>query len=383
MNLSTAAGLGLLGALLAAGPVGLRAEGPPAGEDRAAALVHKLGDDSYRVREEAARELLRLGPEAESALRRGLGDADPEVGKRCGQLLPLVVGRDATRKVAAFLEDRDDRGPPPAGWVRFRKAVGGGEAARTLFAAMYRAHGPLLEAAERDPKAAAGRLGARASAVREALGELDCGAPTRADVAVLLFVAGDERIPADAEGPEAVAAALGELEYRPRLVKDFHDDPAAHALLVTFLRRRTAPAALAGTFGLALRLDVRECVAEAASAATNRALPPAARAAALVLAGRWGGKELIGRLEPLLDDPTPVGTAVVRKRTLSAEVGDVALAALVQLSGQALSDFGFPYTEAVPGLRGLPPPNRLGFADLAGREAARKKWRQWAAARKK
>ncbi|HJZ93746.1 MAG TPA: hypothetical protein VKE40_22920, partial [Gemmataceae bacterium] len=60
----------------------------PTPDPRMAELVKKLGDRSYRVREQAARELVRGGSGAVPALTAGTKDLDPEVSERCRQLLP-------------------------------------------------------------------------------------------------------------------------------------------------------------------------------------------------------------------------------------------------------------------------------------------------------
>ena len=68
----------------------------------------------------------------------------------------------------------------------------------------------------------------------------------------------------------------------------------------------------------------------------------------------------------------------------------MALAMLVQLSGQRLEDYGFPYiTQIQPGFRANQQqviffsPTLMGFSDAAGRDAALKKWKSWSDAAKK
>jgi hypothetical protein len=61
---------------------------------------------------------------------------------------------------------------------------------------------------------------------------------------------------------------------------------------------------------------------------------------------------------------------------------DVALAALIQLSGQDLNDYDFPYLKNFRGIRGPVqlPPNYFGFSDDASRAAAVKRWKDSQAA---
>ena len=96
---------------------------------------------------------------------------------------------------------------------------------------------------------------------------------------------------------------------------------------------------------------------------------------AVILTGKVGGKERVAKLQPLLQDHTSVGSSKLGPTTLNAELADVTLAVLIRASGQKVADYGFPYLQAIPGLKTLPAPERLGFADAPSRQAAFKKWR--------
>jgi serine/threonine protein kinase len=61
------------------------------------ALVRKLGDDSFSVRESASRELVKRGPVARAALKRGCSVADAEVARRCRAALTAVETAWPTR----------------------------------------------------------------------------------------------------------------------------------------------------------------------------------------------------------------------------------------------------------------------------------------------
>jgi len=71
------------------------AGGPPGGAADGAAvesLVHQLADDDYRVREEATRKLIALGPEVARVLRQQFAAAtDPEVQLRLRYVLDNIV----------------------------------------------------------------------------------------------------------------------------------------------------------------------------------------------------------------------------------------------------------------------------------------------------
>ena len=62
-------------------------------QDQAKALVRKLGDDSWKIRDEAESKLQSLGPAAVPALEEALRDQDVEIVYRVERLL-LRLGRD-------------------------------------------------------------------------------------------------------------------------------------------------------------------------------------------------------------------------------------------------------------------------------------------------
>src|SRR5687768_11726139 len=85
---------------------GVGLAGPePAAADPAAEYVRQLASPTYRGRERAAAELLRLGRAAKPALIAGRSHPDPEVQSRCQQLLPQAVALDLQHRVERFLAD--------------------------------------------------------------------------------------------------------------------------------------------------------------------------------------------------------------------------------------------------------------------------------------
>src|SRR5262249_4446261 len=98
-------------------------------------LIRLLGDKSYRVREGAARELIRRGPASVAALPAAVKDPDPEVSERARQLLPQAAAVERNEKLDRLL--KDPSAPPPkglAGLERFLKATGDSKEARELYA---------------------------------------------------------------------------------------------------------------------------------------------------------------------------------------------------------------------------------------------------------
>jgi hypothetical protein len=125
-------------------------------------LVRLLGDPSYGERERASEAVRRLGREAVSALEEGLKASDPEIRRRCAELLPLARRTDVDIRFDAFISDTHVAAPLP-GWTNFRKLAGDDRPARIFFVALGRSDRALLETLEQDPSRAGSQLGERCS----------------------------------------------------------------------------------------------------------------------------------------------------------------------------------------------------------------------------
>src|SRR5215470_11440272 len=120
----------LISLALLAGPATAPARGeapkPTAEEQKKAeVLVKQLGARAFKVREKAARELRQMGLAARLALEAGTRDKDPEVRRRCAELLPEVLGAQLRARVKALLDDKDGKPDHPLpGWKLFRDIAG-------------------------------------------------------------------------------------------------------------------------------------------------------------------------------------------------------------------------------------------------------------------
>jgi hypothetical protein len=68
------------------------AEGPTTQPADVAKLIHQLGDDSYKVRAEAAQHLREIGASAVPALKEAKDSRDPEVRIRVQELIEELTG---------------------------------------------------------------------------------------------------------------------------------------------------------------------------------------------------------------------------------------------------------------------------------------------------
>src|SRR5262245_63636888 len=81
----------------------------PAEKEKARALLRQLGDRKFKVREQATRELLRLGRSAKPILEEGAKDADVEVRRRCDLLLRLASRTDTEIALEDYLSNKNSK----------------------------------------------------------------------------------------------------------------------------------------------------------------------------------------------------------------------------------------------------------------------------------
>ncbi len=314
------------------------------------ALVQKLASDSFEVRTQAEADLLKLGPKAEAALRKGLADSDPQVREQCRQILAKIQQAGRAARFQAFLDDKDDRLTPPLpGWKRYAAMAGNGPDQRKRFLDLYQHAETSFDELERDPKKAAPLLAARITAARTSLLTSSKENEVLRELLLMLLFVGDSRVALEAADYEKVCTVLTILAERSAIVKAFRDNALLRRATWDFLKDRGKASTHARTAVVALALELPEAKDWALQMAQDQKQPGLVRAWAVLLAARVGGKEAIGKLEPLLNDAAVVGTFQLGKTKLTTELGDVTLAALLQQSGRSWRNTAFPTSRRFQG----------------------------------
>ncbi len=349
-------------------------------EEKAAALVRQLGDRSFKVREEADRQLHGMGRAAFTALQAGLAHPNAEVRQRCKQILPAIFEQEMKARLDAFLNDTDpanDHGLP--GWQRFRKMVGSSQTDRELFGRMIRADVRLMDAVENRPKSFVGdRLAARCFQIQMQLQSRDLSVRDSvqfSDVAQLLFLGCHPDLTLTPAATQLVNALTYQPVLRYRLQTGDHT-AAAKTLLLAWIDRNADDANTGNMIAnLLMTTGMKEFVAPALRTAANRKLMAYARAQALVAVGRAGGKEHVAKIESIMTDETCVTPFALNNLRGQTQVRDVALAMAIHVCGQKPADFGFEALKANPNF--IQSYHYLGFANDEARSAAQKKWATW------
>jgi hypothetical protein len=147
---------------------------------------------------------------------------------------------------------------------------------------------------------------------------------------------------------------------------------------VRFLTRCIDAGAVEQAIRAALALKLKEAAGLAVKALRD-AKGRNGYAMAVLAVGKLGTREDIALLEPILKDRTGCGSFGTGGVTGTTELGDVALASLVRLSGHTLKEYGFPAGNLDEWTLQVHGPPILGFPSDKERNAAKQKWKAWAA----
>jgi hypothetical protein len=363
----------------------LRADAPAPTEQqkRAEALVKQLGARSFKVREKAARELRKMGLACRDALAAGTRSTDAEVRRRCAELL----GGLFRAQVKALLADKDGKPDYPLpGWKLFREVAGHDEVARKAFVRMSLTDALLLETLERDPKAAIAICTERHNRLERRLLDSHWNVKMQPDEMlpiILVMCHPREKVPIGLKG--ALSASLQQpTGLREALIGET-PDPLLRRMVLAWLDRQTDEDSLQNALQLVGGLRSKEMTGLPLKVIRQKLGGPYGQASALVALGLIDAKKHRTLFESYLSDRGKVTGFIINTRTErfkgETEVRDVALAFLVQATGQKHTDYGFSFSRAGYSIVALEA-GFLGFSSVKDREAAFKKWAAWKAARK-
>ncbi|MBI1918335.1 MAG: hypothetical protein HYS12_26895 [Planctomycetes bacterium] len=362
-----------------------RAEEPlsPSSEQqkRATALVRQLAERSYRVRERAVRELLTMGLAARKAVEDGTKDKDPEVRKRCLDLLPDILQAEFRAKLEAFRADKDGKKQHDLpGWKLYREIVGNDREARAFFADLCWQNAAIMELLDKEPAQAGAAVANRCEQLQALLrtpqsGRLPSLRPV--DLAPLFLVLSQPRTGTTS----TVTYQLTNLFYQPgiRELLTAKGSTPFKKLVLAWMSRQPEDHTLGHILSTASNLNMPEVVEVAEKVVRSKTTGAQGHAHGMVILGKSGGKKHIELFESFLEDKGNVSSFGIGNNLRgSTEVRDVALAMLVHVTGQKHTDYDFTFSRET-GYSLLFNAPFLGFTTPEERAAAFAKWQQWKA----
>ncbi len=348
-------------------------------------FVHDLGSPTYRVRESASRALIDIGLPAVPALRSALNAEGLEQRVRAARLVHLIEIDAFTHRTREFVETGllplDLKFP---GWEKFHLEIGDDRPAREIYAGMVAAEPELMWQLDHSPLELSRLVEERCTdlvlidqLVAPSSGTSTAN-PSVGTACALLF-----------------AASLGEVRtnyYTSSCLNNLILMNDLGVLLDNSGARAPSPQRdpLRRLIGLWIRSCEVASPMQRLSLAARFDLPEGLDAALEMIHGRIGGRQMqyaifyvaktgdsdqIALLEELLKDETELDSRRYGDNIVySTRVQDVALVAILHLTGQNPVEYGF--DKLRENSQFLYQPDSAGFeSDDARREALRSWWR--------
>jgi hypothetical protein len=359
------------------------------GKDDPAKLVEQLGAEDFAAREAAEKKLKELGAKVKPAVQAGLKSENPEVARRCRAVLDHLRAEEVK---AAFL-----------------KLAGDDDLARSLLTEVLKdAHrarvlGEAVDHPERSGKLyAAEQWRLWQKAVSTPAGAKEADIPTAPEIALSFFL-GSHSSSADSlktepppndsrisEGRRATESGLLCKSLQLELIDPKRRAPYAR-LMAGWLAARSDPWLVSLGLSESRQYRLPEVVPVARQVARNATIDAQHRAVAALALADLGGAAELPTLRAMMDDKTEWSRVREGRDpdgpTLTVQLRDVAVGAVLLLSGQDPGEFGFPAFRD-PGTAELKPHEKLSgrcfaFTSDADREAAHKAARAWLDKQKK
>ncbi len=338
--------------------------------------MKRLGDPRFSVRERATNDLVQLGSDAIGALEDGCQSSDREVRFRSRRVLEIVREYDFQCRLEAFAGGSDVGGGALPGWERFRYEVGEGRPARMLFVEMQKSEPQLLRLLEESPGKIGDALALRVMEIQASLQYERDGSPLDlGTVTAILFICNSTKESSDLPTAQAVTYFLKQTSFTNAL-RAGTERELLRKMLGQWIERSEGWTAYQSLV-MALQYNIPSGLVTAKRLLNETPDPNLAYARyyALLAMARFGSQLDLKLIESFLDDRTPYGATVQVNREVKfrPQIRDVALAALVHLTKQKFSDYGFDRLRLEPIF--VFDMNTIAFENDEKRDEAIQRWR--------
>ncbi len=349
--------------------------------------VRLLGDDSFLTRQEAHDQLARLSMDAFGALTTGLAGSDPEVTRRCRQLLDQLKVRDLEKQLEQFKLGKSDL----PGYKRYAKVVPSLAWGRDFFAEMWKTNPQFLADIEENPERAGAQVVGQIQNIQQVLyGNMRArggqpGQPSVSEVASLLFAAQHPRAMVDIVNLSQLNNFLQHPVIRAAILEEKEGGPGAmRLLLVAHIRAHlNDQTAQVQSLHLCMNLNLKEGKEVGMVILKNPKTNQHTKGLACAVIAKMGTVADAPVLTAVLDDAAHINQFQVGPRGQDkgiTEVRDVALSMLVSLTGQSHKDYGFAFAQQGAQFQHFNTYN-MGFISEKLRREALLKWKAYAASR--
>lgn len=351
-------------------------------------LITQLGDEQYLVREAAEDQIMKRGATMLPLLRNARRSPDPEIRLRATALYQQLSDRVRKDNFSRFEEMAKDVDLP--GWKNFQDRHGDTRATRKLYVSILKNEWDVIVALETQPQMIDYLLFQRANKIREDLYGPNHIQISEGTAAAMLHATSFE----DIRITDATMEQLKFLLAAPQLTSSLQDPDSAGPLLSVFDQwlkanlesERFSQEMRFVVLTTCLREGIKSGKIVAKKMLDERASPiyqngfgqfGAINATqqmmyAMLAIAKLGGKEDIEYLSKYFDDATEVSLPTVQGDQFNTLLKDVALVAVLHLSGENPKDFGYPRISTDPNF--LYNIRSIGFTTAEQREQAFQKW---------
>lgn len=352
-------------------------------------LIEQLGADDFQVRRIAERRLLEIGAPAIPHLKNARTIGDSEIRFQARRLLVRVLRADYQQRIEQFVASTDPQNSFGLnGWKEFSAIAGHDISARRLFVSMQRAEKDLFlswSGQDDDFKKAVesvmSRIGKKSGS--KMLPALACAmlVKTMENESFSNMDRSISRIsPVEVDNYIGSQSFIGDRLDKDRMLRVIK--AGTHEASFTRLIRSwldSLPNAIS-SMRIKLRVinrhELQGYLDFAADSLDNKEIGAEVRAQTISFVARSRQPKYLEILEQLLSDESFIGefqTGYKHSEKIRVQIRDLALAALVYISGQSYSDFGF------VNYNGLDDQfiilSQAGFATQQQRDASIAKWR--------
>ncbi len=309
-------------------------------QEKARRLIEQLASDQFAERERATAQLILLGLPAVEPLREASRSDDREVQQRSQMVLSVVHELDFQNRLESFEQSEDaDKSYGLPGWDRFRELVGHTAAARELFAAMQKAERSLLSAELEEGEQAAEALARNCQRLRFSV-QIFGARHELPPIAAALFVATNPDIPLRATTHSALVNLVQQDALKNALASESHEAMIRRLLAAWILRDDAVPANQLLLMALQHQIDQ---VLPRARKIAKRPFEADSfdRYFAVLCLAKFGDKDDLSILVPLMDDKKIVTSYRLNNKTYDVQMRDVVLAALLMLTKNDPSEFAY------------------------------------------
>lgn len=351
-------------------------------------LIAQLGHDEYLVREAAEEQVLQRGGDILPLLKEARRSPDPEVRMRAAALYQQLSDRVRKDNFSRFAEMAKDVDLP--GWKRFRDQHGDSKETRRLYVAILKDEWDMIVALETQPQMMDYLLFQRANKIREELYGPNHIQISEGTAAAMLHATSFE----DIRITDPTMDQLKFLLAAPQVTSSLQDPESAGPLLSVF-DQWLETNLKSGRFSQEMRFVVlTTCLREgiksgkivAKQMLDERASPiyqngfgqfGAINATqqmmyAMLAIAKLGGEEDIEYLSKYFEDDTEVSLPTVQGDQFNTQMKDVALVAVLHISGEDPKEYGYPRISTDPNF--LYNIRSIGFITPQQRQQAFEKW---------